>query len=35
MSNRLSDYDYPLPERLIAKYPPARRGDSRLLVIHR
>ncbi|MFI5201976.1 MAG: tRNA preQ1(34) S-adenosylmethionine ribosyltransferase-isomerase QueA [Candidatus Kapaibacterium sp.] len=35
MSTRLSDYDYPLPEHLIAKYPPARRGDSRLLVIHR
>ncbi len=35
MSTRLSDYDYPLPEHLIAKYPPAKRGDSRLLVIHR
>jgi S-adenosylmethionine:tRNA ribosyltransferase-isomerase len=35
MSTRLSDYDYPLPERLIAKYPPAHRGDSRLLIIHR
>ena len=35
MSTRLSDYDYPLPEDLIAKYPPAHRGDSRLLVIHR
>jgi S-adenosylmethionine:tRNA ribosyltransferase-isomerase len=35
MSTRLSDYDYPLPDHLIAKYPPARRGDSRLLVIHR
>ncbi len=35
MSTRLSDYDYPLPEHLIAKYPPAERGDSRLLVVHR
>jgi S-adenosylmethionine:tRNA ribosyltransferase-isomerase len=35
MSTRLSDYDYPLPEHLIAKFPPAERGDSRLLVIHR
>src|SRR6266542_4099016 len=35
MSTRLSDYDYPLPEHLIAKYPPAQRGDSRLLVLHR
>ena len=35
MSTRLSDYDYLLPADLIAKYPPARRGDSRLLVIHR
>jgi S-adenosylmethionine:tRNA ribosyltransferase-isomerase len=35
MSTRLSDYDYSLPEHLIAKYPPEHRGDSRLLVIHR
>jgi S-adenosylmethionine:tRNA ribosyltransferase-isomerase len=35
MSTRLSDYDYALPEHLIAKYPPEHRGDSRLLVIHR
>ncbi len=35
MSTRLSDYDYALPEHLIAKYPPVQRGDSRLLVIHR
>jgi S-adenosylmethionine:tRNA ribosyltransferase-isomerase len=35
VSTRLSDYDYPLPEHLIALYPPARRGDSRLLVVHR
>jgi len=26
MSTRLSDYDYPLPEHLIALYPPATRG---------
>ncbi len=35
MSTRLSDYNYPLPELLIAKYPPMIRGDSRLLVVHR
>ena len=35
MSTRLADYDYLLPEELIAKYPPTHRGDSRLLVIHR
>jgi S-adenosylmethionine:tRNA ribosyltransferase-isomerase len=35
MSTRLADYDYLLPDHLIAKYPPARRGDSRLLVVHR
>ncbi len=35
MSTRLSDYDYLLPEHLIAKYPPEHRGDSRLLVVHR
>lgn len=28
---RLSDFDYDLPERLIAQQPTARRGDSRLL----
>jgi S-adenosylmethionine:tRNA ribosyltransferase-isomerase len=31
MPHRLSDYRYPLPEELIAQYPPAKRGDSRLL----
>ena len=35
MSTRLSDYDYELPEHLIASHPPAHRGDSRLLVVHR
>ena len=35
MSIHLADYDYPLPDHLIAKYPPAMRGDSRLLVVHR
>ena len=28
---RLSDFDYDLPDALIARHPPARRGDSRLL----
>jgi S-adenosylmethionine:tRNA ribosyltransferase-isomerase len=30
-----SDYDYPLPERLIARYPPPGRADARMLVLHR
>ncbi|MBT8145579.1 MAG: tRNA preQ1(34) S-adenosylmethionine ribosyltransferase-isomerase QueA [Gammaproteobacteria bacterium] len=30
-----TDFDYPLPEELIAHYPPARRGDSRLLCMAR
>ena len=29
----LSDFDYDLPDELIAKYPPANRRDSRLLVV--
>ncbi len=29
----LSDFDYELPPDLIAQYPPARRSDSRLLVV--
>lgn len=29
----LSDFDYELPTELIAQYPPARRRDSRLLVV--
>ncbi len=32
---RTDDFDYPLPEDLIANYPPERRGDSRLLVYNR
>ena len=35
MSLRLSDYDYPLPEYLIAHRPLPRREDSRLMVLHR
>ena len=30
-----SEFDYPLPEDLIAHHPPARRGDSRLLCLDR
>ena len=32
---RLSDYDYQLPENLIAQFPARRRSDSRMLVVHR
>lgn len=32
---RTSDFDYPLPEELIAQHPPKERGDSRLLVFDR
>ena len=35
MSTRLSDYDYPLPEELIAKRPLPRRDESRMMVLHR
>lgn len=35
MSLALSDYDYPLPEELIAKYPLPRREDSRMMVVDR
>jgi S-adenosylmethionine:tRNA ribosyltransferase-isomerase len=35
MSSLLSDYDYVLPEDLIATRPLARREDSRMLVLHR
>jgi len=35
MSSRLSDYDYTLPEELIAQRPLARREDSRMMVLHR
>ena len=31
----LSDFDYDLPKELIAQHPPARRGDSRLMVLDR
>jgi len=31
----LSDFDYTLPERLIAQFPAARRDASRLMVLHR
>ncbi len=30
-----SDYDYPLPEGLIARYPPAERSGARMMVLHR
>ena len=30
-----SDYDYPLPERLIARYPPDERSAARMMVLHR
>jgi S-adenosylmethionine:tRNA ribosyltransferase-isomerase len=35
MSLALSDYDYPLPEELIATRPLASREDSRMMVLHR
>jgi|ERR1700693_900973 len=35
MSNKLSDYDYPLPESLIARRPLPNRDDSRMMVLHR
>ena len=35
MSSRLTDYDYPLPEGLIATRPLPRREDSRMMVLHR
>ena len=35
MSERLSDYDYHLPEELIAQHPVEPRDSSRLLVIDR
>ena len=30
-----SDYDYELPDELIAQHPPERRGESRMMVIDR
>ena len=35
MSAKLSDYDYPLPEELIAVRPLPHRQDSRMMVLHR
>ena len=35
MSSRLSDYDYALPEELIAQRPLAYRDESRMMVLHR
>src|SRR5436305_14046017 len=35
MSQKLSDYDYPLPESLIAKRPLPQRDESRMMVLHR
>jgi S-adenosylmethionine:tRNA ribosyltransferase-isomerase len=35
MATSVSDFDFELPEALIAQTPPAVRGDSRLLVLHR
>jgi S-adenosylmethionine:tRNA ribosyltransferase-isomerase len=35
MSNKLSDYEYPLPESLIATRPLPRRDESRMMVLHR
>ncbi len=32
---RTADFDYQLPEELIAQHPPERRGDSRMMVVHR
>jgi S-adenosylmethionine:tRNA ribosyltransferase-isomerase len=35
VSLRTADYDYPLPEELIARYPAERRDASRMMVLHR
>ncbi len=35
MSLGTSEFDYKLPERLIARHPAARRDDARMMVIHR
>src|SRR5437588_12344913 len=35
MSSKLSDYDYVLPEPLIAKRPLPQRDESRMMVLHR
>src|SRR5689334_2041925 len=34
MSTKLSDYNYPLPEELIAKRPLLNRDESRMMVLH-
>ncbi len=35
MSLRTADYDYPLPDELIARYPAARRDESRMMLLDR
>src|SRR5205823_7797738 len=35
VSLRTADYDYPLPEELIARHPAERRDASRMMVLHR
>ena len=35
MSDRLDDYDFALPDRLIAQRPAARREDARMMVLDR
>lgn len=32
---KLSDFKYKLPEKLIAQFPPAKRDQSRLMVLNR
>ncbi len=32
---RLSDFKYNIPQRLVAQHPPDKRGESRLMVVHR
>ena len=33
--HQLSDYDYELPDELIARHPAQKRDEARLLVLHR
>ena len=35
MSLRTADYDYPLPDELVARYPAARRDESRMMLLDR
>lgn len=35
MSGRVDDYDFALPDELIARRPPSRRGDARMMVLDR